>query len=66
MGDGIDDLFYLCPVSSEREILRQKERLQSLWDSRLLGYDGLNALLNDLSTGSITLNEAVEVFPRSQ
>jgi LAO/AO transport system kinase len=64
-GDGIDDLLSLidkCPVSSEREILRQKERLLSLWDSRLLSYDGLNILLYELSAGSISLNEAVDII----
>ena len=61
-GDGIDDLFSSiekCPKSTQREIIRQKERLLSLWDSRLLNYHGLNQLLEQLSTGSITLDEAV-------
>ncbi len=68
-GDGIDDLLSTideCPKSSEREILRQKERLLSLWDSHLLNYDGLNQLLVDLSTGSITLHEAVDIIDKAQ
>ena len=68
-GDGIDDLLSTideCPKSSEREILRQKERLLSLWDSRLLNYDRLNELLVDLSTGSITLYEAVDIIDKAQ
>ena len=67
-GDGIDDLLSTideCPKSSEREILRQKERLLSLWDARLLNYDGLNELLADLSTGSITLYEAVDIVDKA-
>tara|TARA_Y100000768_G_scaffold383448_1_gene365642 strand:+ start:668 stop:1537 length:870 start_codon:yes stop_codon:yes gene_type:complete len=66
-GDGIDDLLSTideCTKSSEREILRQKERLLSLWDARLLNYDGLNELLADLSTGSITLYEAVDIVDK--
>jgi len=66
-GDGIDDLLSTideCPKSSEREILRQKERLLSFWDSRLLKYDGLNDLLVNLSTGSITLDEAVDIIDK--
>ena len=64
-GDGIDDLFSSiekCPKSTQREIIRQKERLLSLWDSRLLNYHGLNQLLEQLSTGSITLDEAVDMI----
>jgi len=67
-GDGIDDLLSTideCPKSSEREILRQKERLLSLWDSRLLNYDGLNELLVALSTGSITLYDAVDIIDKA-
>jgi len=67
-GDGIDDLLSTideCPKSSEREILRQKERLLSLWDSRLLNYDGLNELLVELSTGSITLYDAVDIIDKA-
>ena len=67
-GDGIDDLLSTideCPKSSEREILRQKERLLSLWDSRLLNYDGLNELLVELSTGSITLYNAVDIIDKA-
>ena len=66
-GDGIDNLLSTideCPKSSEREILRQKERLLSFWDSRLLNYDGLNELLVNLSTGSITLDEAVDIIDK--
>lgn len=64
-GDGIDNLFSSiekCPKSTQREIIRQKERLLSLWDSRLLNYHGLNQLLEQLSTGSITLDEAVDMI----
>ena len=68
-GDGIDDLLSSideCPKSSEREILRQKERLLSLWDSRLLNYGRLNELLVDLSAGSITLYEAVDIIDKER
>ena len=68
-GDGIDDLISTideCPKSPEREILRQKERLLSLWDSRLLNYDRLNELLADLSAGSITLYEAVDIIDKER
>jgi LAO/AO transport system kinase len=67
-GDGIDDLLSTIdefPKSSEREILRQKERLLSFWDARLLNYDGLNELLADLSTGSITLHEAADIIDKA-
>jgi len=68
-GDGIDDLISTideCPKSPEREILRQKERLLSLWDSRLLNYGRLNELLADLSAGSITLYEAVDIIDKER
>ena len=62
-GNGVANLLSSieeCPKSSQREIIRQRERLLSIWDSRLLNYPGLNHILEQLSTGSITLEEAAD------
>ena len=64
-GDGVENLLSSieeCPKSSQREIIRQRERLLSMWDSRLLNHPDLNHLLEQLSAGSITLEEAADAI----
>lgn len=64
-GDGVENLLSSieeCPKSSQREIIRQRERLLSMWDSRLLNHPDLNHLLEQLSAGSITLDEAADAI----
>ena len=62
-GSGVDELLEeieACSVSNLGGHLRTKERLLSLWDSRLLDHPRINEVLHDVETGSITLDEAVE------
>lgn len=49
-----------CSSPDWRYRLRITERLLSTWDSRLIMSDGLDDVLDDLETGSITLDEAVD------
>ncbi len=62
-GSGVDELLEeieACSVSNLRGRLRTRERLLSLWDSRLLDHPRINEVLYAVETGSITLDEAVE------
>ncbi|RZP09046.1 MAG: methylmalonyl Co-A mutase-associated GTPase MeaB [Candidatus Poseidoniales archaeon] len=62
-GSGVDKLLEeieSCPGSHLRGRLRARERMLSMWDSRLLGHPKLNEVLDAVGTGSITLDEAVE------
>jgi len=62
-GSGVDKLLEeieSCPGSHLRGRLRARERMLSVWDSRLLDHPKLNEVLDALGTGSITLDEAVE------
>ena len=56
---GIDELVVAiekCSSPDWRNRLRITERLLSTWDSRLIMSDGLDGVLDDLETGSITLD----------
>jgi|TARA_B100000686_G_scaffold348017_1_gene438069 LAO/AO transport system kinase len=60
---GIDELVVAiekCSSPDWRNRLRITERLLSIWDSRLIMSDGLDGVLDDLETGSITLDEALD------
>ena len=62
-GSGVDELLEeieACSISNLRGRLRTRERLLSLWDSRLLDHPRINEVLYAVETGSITLDEAVE------
>ena len=62
-GSGVDELLEeieACSISNLRGRLRTRERLLSLWDSRLLDHPRINEVLSAVETGSITLDEAVE------
>ncbi len=49
-----------CTSPDWRNRLRITERLLSTWDSRLILSEGLDDVLKDLETGSITLDEALD------
>ncbi|MEC7744616.1 MAG: GTP-binding protein [Candidatus Thermoplasmatota archaeon] len=49
-----------CSSPDWRNRLRITERLLSKWDSRLILSNGLDGALDDLETGSITLDEALD------
>ncbi len=62
-GTGVDELLEeieSCSGSHLRGRLRTRERMLSVWDSRLLDHPRLNEVLDAVETGSITLDEAVE------
>ena len=62
-GSGVDELLEeieSCSSSHLRGRLRVRERMLSVWDSRLLEHPRLNEVLDAVETGSITLDEAVE------
>ena len=62
-GTGVDELLEeieSCSGSHLRGRLRARERMLSVWDSRLLDHPRLNEVLDAVETGSITLDEAVE------
>ena len=64
-GNGVDELLEeieSCSGSQRRGRLRVRERLLSAWDSRLLGHPRINEVLDAVETGSITLDEAVEIL----
>ena len=68
-GSGIIELLDAiesCPASGARDRLRVRERLLSAWDSRLLAHPQLNEVIDALETGSITLDEAVEIVGLSE
>lgn len=68
-GSGIIELLDAiesCPASGARDRLRVRERLLSAWDSRLLAHPRLNEVIDALETGSITLDEAVEIVGLSE
>ena len=63
--NGVDELLEeieSCSGSQRRGRLRVRERLLSAWDSRLLGHPRINEVLDAVETGSITLDEAVEIL----
>ena len=63
-GDGIISLIASiekCHNYEDENFIRLKERLLSFWDSRLLSYPDLNDLLEQLNTGTITLDEASDM-----
>jgi len=47
-----------------RERIKIKERLISLWDSRLLSSPNLNRVIEELQTGSISLDDALDELVR--
>jgi LAO/AO transport system kinase len=47
-----------------RERIKIKERLMSLWDSRLLSSPNLNRVIEELQTGSISLDDALDELVR--
>ena len=63
MNEGIDEMMDLvqnCDSPDWRERIKIQERLISLWDSRLLSSPNLNRVINELQTGSISLDDALD------
>jgi len=53
-----------CKTPKWRDRIKIKERLISLWDSRLLSSPKINGIIDDLETGSISLNDALDELAR--
>ena len=67
MKDGIDEMMDLlenCDSPDWRERIKIQERLLSLWDSRLLSSPSLNRIIDELQTGSISLDDALDELAR--
>ena len=67
MKDGIDEMMDLlenCDSPDWRERIKIQERLLSLWDSRLLSSPSLNRIIDELQTGSISLDDALDELVR--
>lgn len=67
MNDGINEMMDLvenCESPDWRERIKIQERLISLWDYRLLSSPNLNRIINELQTGSISLDDALEKIAR--
>ena len=58
--EGLVSAIEKCSSPAWRNRLRITERLISKWDSRLILSKGLDEALDDLETGSITLDEALD------
>jgi len=50
--------------NSNRDTIRFRERLLSAWDSRLISHPQFNEVIQALSAGTITLDEALEQISR--
>mgnify|MGYP002877312924 FL=1 len=65
--EGVEEMMNLvenCHTPDWRERIKIKERLISLWDSRLLSSPEFNRIIGDLQTGSISLDDALDELAR--
>ena len=65
--EGIEEMMNLvenCHTPDWRERIKLKQRLISLWDSRLLSSPEFNRIIDDLQTGSISLDGALDELAR--
>ena len=65
--EGVEEMMNLvenCHTPDWRERIKLKERLISLWDSRLLASPEFNRVIGDLQTGSISLDDALDELAR--
>lgn len=65
--EGVEEMMNLvenCHTPGWRERIKLKERLISLWDSRLLASPEFNRIIGDLQTGSISLDDALDELAR--
>ena len=65
--EGVEEMMNLvenCHTPDWRERIKLKERLISLWDSRLLSSPEFNRIIGDLQTGSISLDDALDELAR--
>ena len=65
--EGVEEMMNLvenCHTPDWRERIKLKQRLISLWDSRLLSSPEFNRIIDDLQTGSISLDGALDELAR--
>ena len=65
--EGVEEMMNLvenCHTPDWRERIKLKERLISLWDSRLLSSPEFNRIIGDIQTGSISLDDALDELAR--
>ena len=65
--EGVEEMMNLvenCHTPDWRERIKLKQRLISLWDSRLLASPEFNRIIGDLQTGSISLDGALDELAR--
>ena len=65
--EGVEEMMNLvenCHTPDWRERIKLKERLISLWDSRLLSSPEFNRIIRDIQTGSISLDDALDELAR--
>lgn len=65
MNDGIDEMMNLIQSAESplwRSRIKIRERLLSLWDHRLMSSPKLNQVIDDIETGSISLEEGLEIL----
>ena len=65
MNDGIDEMMNLIQSAESplwRSRIKIRERLLSLWDHRLMSSSKLNQVIDDIETGSISLEDGLEIL----
>ena len=65
MNDGIDEMMNLIQSAESplwRSRIKIRERLLSLWDHRLMSSPNLNQVIEDIETGSISLEDGLEIL----
>lgn len=64
---GVDEMMELIRYSKSpiwRDKIKIRERLLSLWDYRLLSSPQLNQVIEDIETGSISLEDGLDILSR--
>ena len=65
MNDGIEEMMNLIQSAESplwRSRIKIRERLLSLWDHRLMSSPKLNQVIDDIETGSISLEDGLEIL----
>lgn len=63
--DGIEEMMELIQSSESplwRSRIKIRERLLSLWDHRLMSSPNLNQVIDDIETGSISLEDGLDIL----
>ena len=63
--DGIEEMMELIQSSESplwRSRIKIRERLLCLWDHRLMSSPNLNQVIDDIETGSISLEDGLDIL----